>query len=183
MLVMCVSDTNSLLGAGRSAESVVPTDGMTVNMLKSYQESDICGKNDQQLQQAMEHVCEKEHRGGRERNSPAAYATNCLWQVLSSGLIRKHMHIHVYHVFVSDVYRWHSISNHYCERPSQLLLAGQYLYCSSPYHPLPFLPQLLKLVILSLLVGTVYFKLDNKHHSENTLFNVITDRSAHGSLL
>ena len=127
MLVMCVSDTNSLLGAGRSAESVVPTDGMTVNMLKSYQESDICGKNDQQLQQAMEHVHEKEHRGGRERNSPAAYATNCLWQVLSSGLIRKHMHIHVYHVFVSDVYRWHSISNHYCERPSQLLLAGQYL--------------------------------------------------------
>lgn len=51
------------------------------------------------------------------------------------------------------------------------------------YHPLPFLPQLLKLVILSLLVGTVYFKLDSKHHSENTLFNVITDRSAHGSLL
>ena len=182
MLVMCVSDTNSLLGAGRSAESVVPTDGMTVNMLKSYQESDICGKNDQQLQQAMEHVCEKEHRGGRERNSPAAYATNCLWQVLSSGLIRKHMHIHVYHVlFQMCIVGIRSAITIVRDPLSFFLLVS--ICCSSPYHPLPFLPQLLKLVILSLLVGTVYFKQDNKHHSENTLFNVITDRSAHGSLL
>lgn len=51
-----------------------------------------------------------------------------------------------------------------------------------PHHPLPFLLQLLKMVILALLVGTVYFNLDDKHHSVNTLFNVITDRSAHDSL-
>lgn len=75
-----VSDTNSPLGAEGNAEREVSADAVTVTMLKSYQQSDICRKNDQQLQLAMQHG--KEHsRGGRERDNPASYATHFLWQV------------------------------------------------------------------------------------------------------